>query len=225
VSHRVRRHLNLEIAEYDRIIRQFIPGYETMLAEAARAVAAVEPARVLDLGAGTGALSEALLEHDSIGSVELLDVDPEMLERARGRLSDRGVRVRFTLRSYDEPFPACDAVAASLALHHIPTLEAKTAFFGRVFEALPPGGVLANGDCNMPADPGEQERLYRLWADHQVAAGISEERAWAHFEEWKGEDTYFPLEDELAGLQQVGFRASRVWNEGPIGVVVARKPD
>jgi len=56
-----------------------------------------------------------------------------------------------------------------------------------------------------------------------VASGIEEERAWVHFEEWADEDTYLPLDEELSVLRSIGFDADRVWNAGPIGVVVARK--
>jgi hypothetical protein len=33
-----------------------------------------------------------------------------------------------------------------------------------------------------------------------------------------------PLEAALAELTRAGFEAARVWNDGPEGVVVARKP-
>ena len=56
MSHSVRSHLRLEIDTYDETIRRFIPGYEEGLIRAARVVAGVSPALVLDLGAGTGAL-------------------------------------------------------------------------------------------------------------------------------------------------------------------------
>ena len=223
MSHSVRRHLRLEVDDYDATIRRFIPGYERMLDVAAEAVAAVEPDRVVELGAGTGGLSEALLERPGVGAVELLDVDPEMMARARSRLERFGQRARFTLRSYDEPFDACDAFAASLALHHIPTLEEKMDLFRRAFEALRPGGILVNADVNMPEEEDERAVLYRRWADHLVRSGISEERAWAHFDEWAEEDTYLPLEVELESLGRVGFHAERVWSDGPVGVVVARK--
>ena len=76
----------------------------------------------------------------------------------------------------------------------------------------------------MPADLDEAQPLYGFWAEHQVANGISEDQAWANFDVWAGEDTYLPLVDELSALRAVGFEAARVWNEGPVGVVVARKP-
>ncbi len=217
MSHSAREHLRLGNDEYDVAIRRFIPGYEFMLRVAAEAVSAVEPALVIDLGAGTGALSEALLERPGVGRLELLDVDPEMMDQAKERLARFSARVRFTLRSYFEHLAECDAFGASLSLHHIPTIEKKSEFFGRLFDALRPGGVFVNSDVNMPVDDEEREQLYRHWADHMVASGIDEDRAWQYFEEWSEEDTYLPLEAELAVLSDAGFEAERVWNDGPVG--------
>ena len=224
MSHSVRNHLRVEIGAYDEAIRRFIPGYETMLAVAAQAVSEAAPDLVLDLGAGTGALSEALLREPRVGTVELLDVDEEMMDQARERLAEFGDRAVFSIRSYDEPFSPCDAVAASLSLHHVPTLAAKSAIYERAFAALRPGGVVVSADANMPDDAGARDRLYRHWADHMVACGIAEQRVWQHFEEWAGEDTYLPIEAELAELAHIGFDPECVWQDGPIGVIAAKKP-
>jgi tRNA (cmo5U34)-methyltransferase len=225
MSHSVRRHLRVDVEEYDASIRRFIPGYETMLGEAAAAVAAVRPAVVLDLGAGTGALADAILAHPEVGVVELLDVDEEMLARARERLAGRGARARFTVRSFHDPLPECDAVAASLALHHVRTLEEKAALFERVFGALRPGGVFVNADVTMPAEEPARGESWRAWAAHLVASGIGEARAWEHFAEWADEDTYLPLEAELAALEAAGFSARCMWQDRVSTVVVARKPE
>lgn len=223
MTHSVRRHLRVDVEEYDASIRQFIPGYETMLREAASAVAAARPALVLDLGAGTGALSEALLARPEVGVVALLDVDEEMLARARERLAGRGERARFTVGSFHDPLPECDAVAASLALHHVPTLEDKAALFARLHAALRPGGVFVNADVTMPDEEPARGDAWRAWAAHLVDSGIAEARAWEHFAEWASEDTYFPLEDELRALEEAGFEAHCTWRDRVSTVVVARK--
>jgi tRNA (cmo5U34)-methyltransferase len=224
MSHSVRHHLRVDTEEYDASIRRFIPGYETMLREAAAAVAAARPALVLDLGAGTGALSAALLERPEIGAVHLVDVDGEMLARAQERLAVYGTRARFALSSFHDPLPPCDAVAASLALHHVRTLEEKAALFRRVYAALQPGGVFVNADVTLPADEPPRGEAWRAWAAHLVASGIGEARAWEHFAEWADEDTYFPLEEELAALAGAGFHARCAWRDGVSTVVVARRP-
>lgn len=224
MSHSVRQHLKLEIDAYDESIRRFIPGYEAMLEAAAASVASRRPGVVLDLGAGTGGLSEALLRQDAVARVELLDVDTEMLEHARTRLEAFGDRVGFQERSFLEPLPSCDAMAASISLHHILTMADKQAFYSRVYDALPSGGVFVNADATMPTEAEAREVLYRAWVDHMVASGISEPDGWRHLEEWAEEDTYFPLEEEMAAMTEAGFDTECVWRNGPMAVVVGLRP-
>ena len=223
MSHSVRSHLRLEIDAYDETIRRFIPGYEEGLARIARVVAAIRPALVLDLGAGTGALAEVLLEHDGVETVEAIDVDPEMLERARIRLKRFGSRARFRERSFEAPLPPCDAVAASLALHHIPLMERKLVMYEHIYRALRPGGVFVTTDVTMTADPNERERCYRIWTAHLVSCGIHEKRAREHFDEWASEDTYFPVEEELAAMRETGFVTECTWQDPPNTLLVGRR--
>ena len=222
-THSVRRHLRLTIDAYDATIRQFIPGYETMLGVVVRELAPVASGLVIDLGGGTGALAEAILRSGDSGTVELIDVDREMLAQARTRLGRFGNRVRFTEGSFLAALPRCNGAAASLALHHVPTLEAKRALYRRVHEALEPGGIFVNADATMPADSAASEATWGAWADHMVSQGIAREQAFQHFEEWSDEDTYFPLEDELAAVASAGFDAECVWREVGMTVVVGRK--
>ena len=222
-SHSVRRHLRVAIDAYDATIRRFIPGYEAMLAVAARALTPVASGLVIDLGGGTGALAEAILETGGSGTVELIDVDREMLAQARTRLGRFGERVRFTEGSFLGALPRCSGAAASLALHHVPTIEAKRALYERIHHALEPGGIFVNADATMPADPAASEATWRAWADHMVRQGIARERAFQHFEEWAEEDTYFPLDEELAAVASAGFDAECVWREVGMTLVVGRK--
>lgn len=224
MSHSVRRHLRLEIEVYDAAIRRFIPGYEAMIATAADAVARGKPTHVLDLGAGSGALAAAILQRTSDTLVELLEVDWDMLSRARVQLAEFGDRVRYTRQSFLDPLPDCDAVVASLSLHHVPTLDEKAELFRRIFEVLPPGGMLVNADVTMPTADAERTAAYEGWADHLVANGIARREAFRHFEAWSDEDTYFPLDAELGALAKAGFEASCTWQQGVSKVVVSTKP-
>ena len=223
MSHSVRRHLRVEIEAYDKMIRAFIPAYEEMLARAADAVAETKPKKVIDLGAGTGALAQAVLQRCERTEVELIDADAEMLDQARERLAPFAARVQYTVRAFQGPLPDCDAVAASLALHHVPTLTEKRTIFSAIHAALRPSGVFVNADATMPADPSVRQAEYETWAAHLVSCGIAEERAWGHFEEWADEDTYFPVEDELAALTDAGFDAACLWRVVPVTVIKAAK--
>jgi tRNA (cmo5U34)-methyltransferase len=225
MSHSVAGHLRIAIDSYDAIIRQFIPDYDAMLDQAVAAVTgAGRGGLVVDLGAGTAALSERVLAADAAVTVELLDADPAMLAQAEARLARFGTRARFRHGRFDDPLPRCRAMMASLALHHVPTLERKAALYRRIAAALEPGGVLVNADVMMPADPAAAAARYQQWADHLVRSGMSREEAFRRFAEWAGEDFYFPVEAELAALAGAGLEAACVWESVPGAVLAARRP-
>ncbi|MCY4012554.1 MAG: class I SAM-dependent methyltransferase [Gammaproteobacteria bacterium] len=146
-----------------------------------------------------------------------------MLAQARERLRRFGSRVRFTRRRFQGVLPRCDAAVASLALHHVPTLTEKRTVYRAIHAALDPRGIFVNADANMPTDAAQQQAAYAEWAAHMVARGIPQPRAWQHFRDWADEDTYLPLDDELAALTAVGFSPARVWQSVPINVVRSTK--
>src|SRR6185437_11546332 len=127
-THSVKRHLEVEAEDYDLQIRRFIPYYDEMQATGVGMLASlVAPdAHVVDLGAGTGALSAAVLKGLPQANVTVLDVDQDMLAVARHRLADFGDRVSFVEQSFLEPLPKADAFVASIALHRIHDLGQKT---------------------------------------------------------------------------------------------------
>lgn len=219
--HSVKRHLDVEAQGYDVQIRRFIPHYDDMLANAVELLARlVAPdAHVLDLGAGTGALSEAVLNGLPDARVTLIDVDVEMLTEARRRLDGFGDRVAFHEGSFLDPLPAADAIVASLALHHLHDIELKTRVYRAIHAALTPGGVLLNLDAAISADPRVNALIFDLWAAHMGEHGIAEEEARGHFAAWAYEDRYFPLEVELAALRGAGFaEVECFWRRGPSAI-------
>ena len=225
MSHSVSSHLRVEIDAYDEAIRTFVPGYEEMLALVAGTIAANGPVHVLDLGAGTGALSQAVLDRCDRCRVTLIDVDPAMLDQARQRLAAYGGRTRFLEQSFLAPLPACDAVVASLALHHVPSIDEKQSLYRAIREALSPGGIFLNADVTMPAATDERRSAdYETWTAHLVACGITGERAREHFREWADEDFYFPLDEELAALEAAGLAAECLWRATPSTVMQGVRP-
>ena len=222
-QHSVRRHLRLRIDEYDVAIRRFAPGYDAMQFAVAREIAQIQPRLVLDLGGGTGSLTEVLFEHTDVGTIDLIDVDPEMLDQARTRLAPYGKRVHFREMSFLSELPRCDSVVTSLALHHIETQREKTSLYRRIHNAIRPGGFFVNADVTMPAGAAEQQQTYEQWTNHMIGCGITKMQAQKHLEEWAAEDTYFPVGVELAALESVGFRSECVWRQGPMAVMLGRK--
>src|SRR2546423_3388474 len=148
MAHSVAEHLHIRIADYDRVIRTFIPHYEVMRSVQLDLLAGVLPAggRVLDLGGGTGALAEAIAEKFPTIQVEIWDTDSSMLDVARERCLRFADRVHFIERSFTDPLTPCDAVVACIALHHVKDMRQKQKIYANVHEALRPGGIFANAD-------------------------------------------------------------------------------
>jgi ubiquinone/menaquinone biosynthesis C-methylase UbiE len=77
--------------------------------------------RAVDVGAGTGALSSALLARSPrVAELTLVDASPSMLARARRRLRDAHPEPRFTLadaRALPLPAASADVVVMGYLLH------------------------------------------------------------------------------------------------------------
>lgn len=225
-THTVEAHLGLSIADYDREIRRLVPHYDEMVREGLSVLEGlVAPdARIVDLGAGTGRMAEALLSALPSAQVIAVDVDAKMLEAARGRLARFGDRVSFREQSFFDPLPACDAVVASLSLHHVQALDRKIDAHRAIHEALSPGGVLVVLDATVNTHPRIAERTFARWADAMGEHGIDRETAHGHFRSWSKEERYFSIADELAALGRAGFAHPECfWRKGPVSVYGAIK--
>jgi len=227
-EHRVSTHLGVSAADYDRQIRRFIPGYVEMLREVVSILDEVlphagsggsAPPLVADLGAGTGALSGAILDGIPRARALLVDIDPNMLEVARARLAPHAARVEQRRARFEDPLPPCDAIVASLSLHHVPDVDAKRALYRHLRASLRPGGVFLSADATVHASGPEHDRVFRTWTAGMFDAGIGPGEAESLFAQWSREDTYQPLSVELALLADAGFeRPECFWRKGPVTV-------
>ena len=217
----VYQHFGLEVAAYDATIVQYIPHYRELVDTAAAWLCGHVPdgGLVLDLGAGTGALSAAVLAALPRARVELIDADAGMLASAAGRLAADHARVTTRVADFFAPLPRCHGVVASLALHHVATADDKRRLYRAIHDALEPGGALWIADCVL-ADGGAVERRVRAeWAAHMQRHGLSADDAAAAFARWDVEDRYLPLAVELGLLADAGFaRPDCVWRRGPCAV-------
>lgn len=136
--------------------------------------------RVLDLATGTGLL--ALLMSRRAREVTGCDVTPEMLEKARARVSEGGQgNIRFVeAEAATLPFPddSFDLVTCRAAFHHFPDPRAALA---ELFRVLAPGGRVVIADVVGYYGPGQErhirERLEKLLDPSHILAYTAEEFA------------------------------------------------
>jgi len=220
----VASHLNIRLDDYDARIRTFIPGYEQMLDAAAHALRALDkPAPVIvDLGTGTGALALRCISVRSDAKLVAIDEDGAILEMARQRLASTNVVASFVQSSFlDTQLPNCDAIVASLALHHVHAAARKQQLYQDCRHALSRDGLLISVDCFVSADARLAEIERAAWRAH-LRLAYSDAETDGYFAAWAGEDVYLPLVQELAMLRDAGFTPDVVWRIAPFAVIVGR---
>jgi tRNA (cmo5U34)-methyltransferase len=221
VEHRVAGHLGVAADEYDRTIRTFIPNYERMVTTVVQWLDGHVPADglVVDLGAGTGALGAAVLDALPDVRVELVDIDPNMLEVAAARCAPHAGRFEVRHARFEDELPRCHAVVASLALHHVAADSDKRDLYRAIHAALEPGGLVVVADALTYEDGPERARMIDGLFAHMALSGISAPEAQAHLAQWAEEDTYKTLPGELALMREAGFpRPDVFWRDGLIAV-------
>ncbi len=112
----------------------------------------------LDLGAGAGALSRAILERYPRSTAILADFSDQMMGAGARDLqpfADRYRYVTFDMTTSDWPgeIPGTlNAIVSSLFVHHLPG-ERKQTLFAEIFSRLAPGGWSLNYDPVKTGDP------------------------------------------------------------------------
>ena len=110
---------------------------------------------VLDLGCGTGTLAIELKKDRPKAKVSGLDADPAILERAKAKAKDAGVKISLQQGlANDLPYDArsFDVVVSTLLFHHL-TDEAKADTAEEIRRVLRLGGRVLIADWGRPQDP------------------------------------------------------------------------
>jgi len=162
-------HFHSQPETYLERTRSEVPGYDALQQQAVAAIP-FAPARVLELGMGTGETTRNLLEAFSDAWVIGLDSSPDMVFRARETYDD------VQLARMEDPLPdgPWDLVISVLALHHL-TNENRQTLFRRVREqsrSLVIGDVVRADPQVTPIDPqfDQPETAARLaeWCGGEV---------------------------------------------------------
>ena len=177
------------------------------------------PIRVLDIGAGYGALAAALLKERPNATATCLDASAAMLKLGEERNPDFKTRMKFVQGSLETPAwlqavdGSFDAVISSRALHHFTENQRRRYIFKEVFALVRPGGCFINADNVRAATSSLTERYKRArdtYLDCFVRessggkTNLAEVRA-ASPSTYHGPHNNGYLDEELAWLREAGF--------------------
>lgn len=181
----------------------------------------------VDIAAGAGWLSKAILQRFPRSRALLLDGSTAMLDEATSGLAEYSGRFDLKLfqlldlRWINELPTPIRAVVSSLAIHHLDD-AGKRALFQRLAPALAPGGALLIADLVQPAGDRGLRHAARAWdaevrRQSQELSGASD--AWELFDgdDWNIFDHPDPMDtpstiaDQLDWLRASGYVGADVF--------------
>jgi tRNA (cmo5U34)-methyltransferase len=177
------------------------------------------PIRILDLGAGYGALAVALLNDRPNSTAVCLDASEAMLKLGRERNAGFGSRIEFIHGSVETPAwlkavnGTFDAVVSSRALHHFTADQRRRFMFQEIFSITRAGGCFINADNVRASTESLRDRYRRArdeWLERHIrdssgsTTTLAELRA-ATPSAYHGPHNNGYLDEELAWLEEAGF--------------------
>ncbi|AFZ19918.1 class I SAM-dependent methyltransferase [Allocoleopsis franciscana] len=209
----IQQAFNAAAADYDRLRRILIPCFDDFYRTAVEIIPFERSAalKILDLGAGTGLYSGMVQSLFPNAEFTLLDLAPEMLEKAKSRFSKMGKSPKILIADYvesdwDSPY---NLVISGLSIHHLSDLDKKR-LYQRIYQALKPGGMFINADQVLGKTPPLEKRYRQQWLDSVRTLGISDEELKAAQKRMEY-DRMATLEAQLGWLEAAGFQDVDCW--------------
>ena len=224
-----RQHFDLMADQYDELFVTHMHAYDithemilTMLP-----FPSTSPARVLELGPGTGNLTQKVLTRFPHSTVVGYDLSEQMLAQARAKLAVFEARLQLCQGDLSQTvFPGpFDAVVSAIAVHHVPP-PSKPILFHRVYAALRPGGVLVLGDAFQATTPALGDTYRRFIAEEMERRGVDTTAADAYrSRSGPSGGASTQVQAYLRWMQQAGFvNVDCVWKHFGRAVVYGERP-
>jgi ubiquinone/menaquinone biosynthesis C-methylase UbiE len=224
-SSSVREAFDRLAGDYDALKLRVIPGYREVQALVDRYAAVPDraPARVLELGIGTGEWAERFLGCHPNVEFEGVDFSEQMRNVAGLRLEPFRDRVRLRAADLDDTLPrgSFDLVVSFFALHH---MSDKGRLVGDVAATLIEGGRFLWADIAKASTPALEQLFIDDWVAFMRQSGLEEEGISHVLRDHRENDLPEIVESQLAYLRGAGFDpAAVVWSHGKFVLFFGRR--
>lgn len=194
-------------SSYTELISKCVPRYHEMLFNMFRYIPeSSKPKRIIDLGCGTGNLTQQILDHFPDAEIHALDLSEEILEESRKRFS--GVKnisfIKADFRQMDLEPDSYDLVMSSIAIHHI-TDPNKIRLYRDVFHALRNNGLFIFADQTRGITDEIYHKNIACWKEEALKLGSTEENWKMWMEHQDAHDHHSPVGWHLKELENAGF--------------------
>ena len=222
----VEQFYNTVSKDYNKFVHRAVPRYPEMLWAIFQYIPKdLKPKRILELGCGTGNLSDLIVKTYPNAEKVLVDISEEVINRCKSRLEDNN-RIEYCqadINDLDFPADSFDLIVSSITIHHLKHHE-KELLFKKAFSWLTNEGVFTYCDQFAGATKEIYDNHMNLWHQFVLNSGCTEDE-WEMWMKHQDEHDYHATAtDQIAGLKKAGFSSIDItWRYLLWTVLTARK--
>ncbi len=217
---------NLISSEYTEMLERLVPRYREMLWMILDYVPKnLKPKRIIDLGCGTGNLSEGVINQYPDAELIAVDLSTSILQEAKIRLKNYSninyLNENFNTLAFEAG--SVDLIVSSIALHHLTDFE-KQKLLKKMYSWLSPNGVLIFGDQFAGSTAARYQQHMNNWKQSSEGKNVpdSEWKLWMEHQE--KHDFHTSVENYFNWCSAIGFKYTDVvWRYLLWTVIIAHK--
>lgn len=213
-------------SQYSELIAKCVPRYRELIFNMFQYFPeGFEPKRILDLGCGTGNLTEQIFKSFPEAEIDALDISEDILNESRKRfLHTPNIRyIQSDFKTMHLSPGSYDLIMSSIAIHHIDDSD-KINLYREIYQALKPGGIFIFADQTRGITDQIYQRNISSWKEEAFRLGSTQENWDMWMEHQQAHDFHTPVQWHLQKLEKAAFDAIDIlWKYLLWAVVWARK--
>ncbi len=193
--------------DYNELVHRAIPRYPEMLWAIFQYIPKdLKPKRILELGCGTGNLSELIVKTYPDAQKVLVDISEEIINQCKNRLGNNDTieYCQKDINALNFPADSFDLIISSITIHHLQHHE-KEMLFKKAFSWLANEGVFTYADQFAGVTKGIYDNHMNLWHQFVLNSGCTADE-WELWMKHQNEHDYHATAvDQIAWLKKANF--------------------
>ncbi|MFC1848400.1 class I SAM-dependent methyltransferase [Chloroflexota bacterium] len=211
--------------EYTDFVLRCVPRYDEMLSMLfAYMPKEYSPKSILELGCGTGNLTQLIHSHFPHSRITAVDISEECIQVCRERLQAVNIDyIKSDFRDLDFAVNSFDLVISSIAIHHLDDGERED-LFSKLYVWQAPGSILTFCDQFRGETDGLYDRNIRTWREYAFRQGATDKEWEMWMEHQAQHDHHASVQKHVSWLTGAGYPViDCVWRYLLWGFIYAEK--
>lgn len=194
--------------EYTDMLDRAVPKYREMLWLMLHYIPAnFKPKRILELGSGTGNLTELVLEKFPDAEITVVDISEKILDECKARFqSSNSINYcQYDFKEIEFEIASFDLILSSIAIHHIEDVD-KQILFRKINSYLKPKGIFTYLDQCMGETTEIYQKNMKMWKTAAFKLGSTKENWKTWMDHQDEHDFHATVKNQIKWLEESSFK-------------------